>query len=148
MWMHDAHAESDLSPAALWARYVDVPRWVEWDPSLRRAALAGDFVVGAPGRLEALHGPPTAFTLTHVAAPVRFDSRAVLPHVRVPLVRLDFEHRLTPTATGTTHIVHRVCISGPLGWLVARLLGPVLAADADRAVRALAVTTAAEPSRV
>ncbi|WP_353267905.1 SRPBCC family protein [Gemmatimonas sp.] len=147
MWIHDAHAESDLPPADLWARYVDVSRWTEWDPSLRRAALAGDFVVGAHGRLEALHGPPTAFTLTHVAAPARFDSRAVLPHVRVPLVRLDFEHRLTPTTTGKTHIMHRVCICGPLGWLAARLLGPVLAADADRAVRTLATTTAPELSR-
>jgi len=148
MWMHEAHAESELPPAALWAHYVDVPRWVEWDPSLRRAAIHGAFVVGAVGRLEAQHGPPTAFTLTHVEAPARFDSRAVLPHVRVPLVRLEFEHRLTPTVAGKTRIVHRVGIGGPLGWLAARLLGPVLAADADRAVRTLAAVTAPEPSHV
>jgi hypothetical protein len=138
MWHVTATAESSATPAQLWARYADVPNWTDWDEGLEHVSLDGPFAVGVSGRLKPA-GAPTSFpfTLTRVDVERGFSDVTPIPHRALPLVRLVFDHELTPTATGT-RITHRVAFRGPLGWLFRLVAGKGFHKDVPDAVNSLA----------
>jgi hypothetical protein len=142
MWTTDATAETTASPAEVWQRYVQVARWNEWDHGIETSALDGPFAVGTRGRLKPVGAPTSAFVLTRVEPNRAFADRTVLPHPRLPLATLAFEHELVPTGN-RTRITHRVKIAGPLGPLFARLIGRKIASELPTAVRKLATIAAA-----
>ena len=143
MWTTDATAETSATPAQVWQHYVQVTRWKHWDHAIEASALDGPFVVGTYGRLKPAGGPASAFVLTKVESERGFADRTAIPHRRLPLATLAFEHELVPIAKGT-RITHRVRIGGPLGPLFARLIGGKIAAELPVAVRTLASMAASD----
>jgi hypothetical protein len=137
MWTTEATAESVATPAEVWRHYVDVSRWKHWDHAIETSGLAGPFAVGTCGRLKPVGAPASAFVLTRVESERAFADRTALPHRRLPLATLAFEHELEPMPNGT-RITHTVRIGGPLGPLFARLIGRKIAAELPVAVGKLA----------
>jgi hypothetical protein len=72
-----------------------------------------------------------------------FDTLTLVPHRRLPLVRIRFRHELTPLAGGGCEIMHRVEMAGPLAALFARLMGPGFQRGLPHTVRRLAEYAAA-----
>jgi polyketide cyclase/dehydrase/lipid transport protein len=141
-WTTKASAESRATTDQIWAAYEDVPGWTRWDHELDFCRLEGPFAQGSEGVLKPRGGPVSRFVLTAVEPGRSFADRTMLPHAWLPLAALEFEHQLTPLATGSTRIEHTVRISGILGPVVARLLGPKLVAGLPTAVRSLAALAA------
>jgi uncharacterized protein YndB with AHSA1/START domain len=137
-WTTEASAESGATAAEIWARYEDVPGWTRWDHELERVTLEGPFMAGARGTLKPKDGPVLPYELTRVERERGFSDRTPMPHRLLPLAAIEFEHRLTPLASGGTRITHAVRIRGLLGPLVARMLGPKMVVGLPTAVDALA----------
>ncbi len=120
-------------PAALWARLIDVARWPDWDHEVVSASLDGPLAVGATGRLRPRGRPAASFEITVLDEQRRFTDVS-----RLPLGRMEFDHRIEPLATGGTSLSHQVTISGPLTPLFARVIGRRLAAGLPSAMAELA----------
>lgn len=137
-WISEAKSESTATKEDIWANYLDVVGWKNWDSELAFSQLDGPFVVGSIGKLKPRKGPVTRFTITEVSANQSFESVAVMPHRLLPLVRLAFKHQLTSLPDGNTQILHRAQVSGLLGPLAARLMGTELSAGLKTATSKLA----------
>lgn len=110
-------------PATIFRLYADVAHWHRWDPDTMSATLNGPFAVGSRGTLTPAKGN-TLPMLVIFADP----ARGFTVESRIPLLlRMVFEHELIPRGEAVTEVVHRVTLSGPLGWL----LGPGLKRQLD-----------------
>ena len=107
-------------PATIFRIYADVARWHTWDPDTKQATLDGPFEAGSRGRLTPPKGHTVPMLLTQVVPDKCFTVES-----RIPLFRMLFEHKLTPTATGT-EVVHRVTFSGLLSFVLGRMLSTQL----------------------
>lgn len=110
-------------PAAIYRLYADVANWHRWDPDTRRATLDGPFAVGARGTLTPAKGKTVPMVVTFAD-----PARGFTVESRIPLLlRMVFEHELIARTPSQTEVVHRVTLSGPLGWLI----GPGLKRQLD-----------------
>ena len=105
------------APETIYSIYQRVDRWHEWDPDTRSAALDGPFVVGTRGRLAPAKGREVPMELVHVV-----PNRAFTVECRIPMFRMVFEHELDVVGDGT-RVTHRVTFSGPLTFLLGRMVG-------------------------
>jgi uncharacterized protein YndB with AHSA1/START domain len=112
--------EIDASLEAVWAILVDVERWPEWTPSVRRARRldTGPFAVGSRVRLEQPRLPPAVWRVTELAAPHSFAWVSGAPGLTTVAT-----HRLEPNLDGGTTVTLGLEQRGPLGGLVGHLLG-------------------------
>ena len=108
------------SPEAIWAVLIDVERWPEWTASVRRARRldAGPFAVGSRARLEQPKLPPAVWRVTELVAPHSF-----LWVSRAPGLTTEAVHRLDLNERGGTTVTLGVSQTGPLGRLMARIIG-------------------------
>jgi hypothetical protein len=110
-------AETTADPAAIWALWMDVARWGEWDQGLAAAELHGSIRTGASGIIIDLQGRRSPFSVT------TFDSgRAYAFATRLPFGALLVER--TIIAARPCRFRHEVRFTGVGGWLLAPLLGP------------------------
>jgi uncharacterized protein YndB with AHSA1/START domain len=126
------------TPAAVWALYEDPTRWPVWDPELTRCTLNGPFAPGTRGTMQPTGAPRVSFQLTDVVRESRFADVTPFPHRLLPLAHIHFTHELDRVDAERTRITHKVEITGPLGPLVSRMLGPSFASDVPHAVARLA----------
>lgn len=138
MWISEAKSKSTATKEEIWAIYLDVVGWKNWDSELAFSQLDGPFVVGSTGKLKPRKGPLTHFTVTEVSVNQSFESVAVMPHRLLPLVRLAVKHQLTSLPDGNTQILHCAQVSGVFGPLAARLMGTELSAGLKAATSKLA----------
>lgn len=139
--MHIEHTTTTTAPpATVFAIYQDVANWHTWDPDTKRAFIEGPFAVGSRGCLTPTRGNTVPMLLTWVES-----ARGFTVESRIPLLRMVFEHVLTPVPGGT-QVLHRVTLSG----LLSRVLGPMLIRQLDaglpvtlRNLKALAESRAA-----
>jgi hypothetical protein len=73
-----------------------------------------------PGRTYANWCPPRATPSPLVLTQVIRD-RCFTMESSIPMFRMRFHHELVPVR-GLTEVIHRVTFSGPLTWVLARLL--------------------------
>lgn len=132
MLIAEESVEVGAGPAAVWARYVDVPNWPTWDDGLVESSLEGPFEQGGKGKMKAQKGPAARFTLTAVE-----PERAFIEETRFPGVRMILEHEIVPTAGGC-RVTHRALLAGPLTFAWKRVLGPRIRAALPGAVAGLA----------
>lgn len=96
--------------------YQDVENWHTWDPDTKRATLQGPFEVGSRGRLTPTKGNTVPMVLTKVVHDSCFTVES-----KIPLFCMVFEHELVPFQ-GMTEVIHRVTFSGPLTFVLGRML--------------------------
>lgn len=123
--------ETNARPDAIWARWLDVRSWPEWDPRLQEAGLDGPFQPGTGGFLG-FGGGRRGFILRTVDPGCAF-----VLELPVAGARLLLEHRLEEAPHGARVSVE-VRAEGWLAWLQARRLGAALQAGLPPALRALA----------
>lgn len=115
--MVEARITVAAPPATLFAIYRDVARWHEWDPDTRAANLDGPFAVGSRGFIEPARGRGVAMEVTRLESDRCFTVRGGIPGFC-----MDFEHELTPLPDGKTEVLHRARFSGPLSFILGRVL--------------------------
>lgn len=110
-------------PDVIYGVYANVAHWHRWDPDTRSATLDGPLAVGSRGSLTPAKGNTVPMVVTF-ADPVR----GFTVESRIPLLlSMVFEHELVPHGPSSTEVVHRVTLSGLLGWL----LGPGMKRQLD-----------------
>jgi hypothetical protein len=116
---------------AIYRIYEDVKSWHTWDPDTKSASLDGPFVVGTHGRLSPTHGRTVPMVLTQAEPGRRFTVES-----KIPMFRMLFEHELDEH-DGATEVVHRVTLSGPLSFILGRMLARQLHAGLPVTLRGL-----------
>ena len=96
--------------------YQDVSSWHTWDPDTKRALLEGPFAVGSKGSLTPTKGNTVPMVVTKVERNSCFTVES-----KIPMFRMVFGHELVPQSKGV-QVVHRVTFSGPLAFLLGRML--------------------------
>ncbi|MER5337672.1 SRPBCC family protein [Micromonospora sp. NPDC002717] len=128
----EAGTEVAAEPGRVWAVLVDVERWPEWTPSVRRARRGepGPLAVGATVRLEQPKLRPAVWRVTELT-----EGHSFAWVSRSPGVRTLAEHRVLPLADGRSRVELVLAQSGPLagpvGWLYGDLTRRYLRMEAD-----------------
>ena len=104
------------TPGSIFHIYQDVENWHVWDPDTRRATLNGPFEVGSRGRLTPTNGNSVPMVVTKMVHDSCFTVES-----KIPLFRMVFEHELVPLQ-GMTEVIHRVTLSGPLTFIIGKML--------------------------
>ncbi len=112
----------------VWKIWADVAHWDAWDSEIEYARLDGPFMLGQTGELKPKGGPKAKTKI------IAFSSGESYSDVtKMPLANIRFDHRVEDH--GKTRIVtHTISMSGPLGFLFAKLLGKNLAEGLQRSL--------------
>ncbi len=140
MWSVEHTERTTATSEAVWAIWEDVDGWPRWDGAVAGCRLDGPFAVGTRGTLSLQHGRDVPFLMTEVR---RLDGFADV--TRLPLARLRFVHELTDDGEDGLLVTHRVEITGPLGFVFARVIGPDIERDLPASVHEL-VRLAQQPA--
>ncbi|MGN9765529.1 SRPBCC family protein [Micromonospora sp. SD12] len=128
----EAGTEVAAEAGRVWAVLVDVERWPEWTPSVRRARRgeSGPLAVGATARLEQPKLRPAVWRVTELAEGRSFSWVSGSPGVRTL-----GEHRVLPLPGGRSRVELAITqtgpLAGPVGWLYGDLMRRYLWLEAD-----------------
>ncbi len=114
----EASTQINAPSATVFSLYANVPGWPTWDPDVKAASLAGDFVSGAKGVIVPHGGPKSEIIFTEVVTNKKFAAQC-----KLPLCTMRFEHELDGTQGSGTQATHRVIFRGFLAPLFGRLIG-------------------------
>lgn len=120
-------------PAAVWRLWSDVASWPQWDPPVEAVDLAGPFAAGAAGTLTLAGGIAAPVVLTVVEPGARY-----VDELRLGELVITIDHRVVEHPDGALVAV-ATTIEGP----GADDVGPMVTADAPRALEALAAMAVA-----
>jgi Polyketide cyclase / dehydrase and lipid transport len=138
MYIFECEATFEAEPAAVWAVWIDVARWPEWDAGKEIAWLDGPFGPGVCGWAKQRGSLGGSFTITAVDAGRRWVSECP-----VPLGKVVFDHVLEPVGGGRVRVIKTVTVQGGSGPLL-RLFAPKMRrniTDSLAALGRLAATT-------
>lgn len=71
---------------SLWELYSDVEKWLEWDESLEKVELDGEFIVGAKGKMTNNGMPEIEFQLIEVIKKNHLLPKVLWDHLKWKLV--------------------------------------------------------------
>ncbi len=116
MWLYQQSIIVDTSREQIWRQWADMPSWSKWDAAVERCYLNGEFKDGI-GCLLKWRGLPLVFGVLRGCEPLRsFGVEGGFP-----LVSIRLWHELADGIDGV-QVMRSVAISGPLGFLFARVL--------------------------
>ncbi len=116
--MKFSHTLKTVAPAEkIWAIWMNVERWSEWDTELRDASLEGKFTLGAIGKLTPKRGRVSEFRVSQFSLGQSYTFTIALP-----LCKLNIHRYLTNHADGI-YFTHEVSFQGILASLFGFLLG-------------------------
>jgi uncharacterized membrane protein len=124
----------DAPPAQVYEAFVDLSRWLEWNPHLRevRPLTEGPLTPGSKARVALKLNPlPSVWEVTELNPGRSFAWASSL----LPGIRLVFDH-VAESADGGTRATLRIDIEGPLAFL-AGLAGTVYGRNLDHSLVAL-----------
>lgn len=107
----------NASPETIFAIYRDVAGWNKWDPDTKESHLDGPFAIGTTGRIVPTKGHGVPMRVTELVPDRSFTVEAA-----IPMFNMKFEHELIPDGTAT-RAIHRVTFSGPLTFVLGRIVG-------------------------
>ncbi len=139
MYLFECEAVLDAEPAAVWAVWIDVARWPQWDVSKEIARLDGSFGPGVSGWAKQRGNLGGSFTITLVEPGHRWVSECP-----VPLGKVVFDHVLEPASQGRARVVKRVEAEGGIAPLI-RLFVPKMRRDIAESLAALGRLAARTP---
>ena len=105
------------TPEQIFAIYMNVSAWSNWDPDVLSSSIDGEFVSGIKGKLKPSKGPEAKIEFTEVT-----NNKSFTTISKLPLCKMSFEHELAPLGE-ETEAIHRVVFSGLLSPLFGRLIG-------------------------
>jgi Polyketide cyclase / dehydrase and lipid transport len=109
--------KTTAAPERIWAIWIDVENWSQWDTELVDADLEGAFVLGAIGRLKPKTGRVAKFEISQFN-----PGQSYTFALGLPLSSLQVHRYLSDRLDGT-YFTHEVSFQGLLGWLFGLLLG-------------------------
>ena len=133
MWSTVISGESEASPAEVYALLASPDTWPEWDASIERIELSGQFAAGTRGVMAFRGGQELPFQITWLEPGAGFTNETPVPGAGV-VARV--RHELAATAAGGTEITYRVEVDGPDE--VAAEAGTAVSADFPEVIAALA----------
>ena len=119
------------SPPMVFAQYMKVDTWHEWDKGVKHASLKNALAVGAKGVLKPSKGPQGSFKITEMTRNQSFTTES-----KLPLCRITFEHTLQASGDNTL-VIHTVTFSGLTRFLFSRLIGKQIKNDLPQALLGL-----------
>ena len=132
MDLFECEATFQAEPDAVWAVWVDVAHWPDWDVSKEMARLDGPFQPGTCGWAKQRGNLGGPFTITVVETGRRWVSECP-----VPMGKVIFHHTLEPVDGGRVRVVKRAEVVGGSGPLL-RLFAPRMRRDVDESLANLA----------
>ena len=124
---YGSSVETSASPEQVWRVWSDMSTWGEWNPNVSTMEWTGGFVQGSEGIMNTRAGQHHKMKLAEVQ-PGRFFA---LETRVVPGTMFRFNCRVEPAAGGAggsggakTKISQMVEVKGPLGPLLAGMMGP------------------------
>lgn len=108
--------QTDASPAAVWAIWIDVENWKDWDLGLKDARSA-PLAFGIEGIVVPRSGPESRFKVTE------FDETTYTYAFQSNMPGGKLTVRRTVVSVSPTVIEHEVNFSGFSGWLFGQILG-------------------------
>ena len=124
----------DAPPAQVYEAFVDLSRWLEWNPHLRevRPLTEGPLAPGSRARVALKLNPlPSVWEVTEMNPGRSFAWASSL----LPGIRLVFDH-VAESADGGTRATLRIDIEGPLAFL-AGLASTIYGRNLDHSLAAL-----------
>ena len=120
-WTRSSTQLLDVEREQLWPVLADVPGWPRWDPDLREVILSGDGGDFVPvGRFR---GPAH----TKIAEPFtiveRVEGERIVVRQPIPFGAMRLEFRLVDGPDARTEFTQHVTLTGPLAWLMVRIIG-------------------------
>ena len=112
--------ETRAAPEKVWRIWSDMSTWGEWNPNVETMDWSGGFVSGSTGVMNTKAGQHHKMQLVDVQAGRSF---ALVTSV-VPGTKFRFNCRIEPAAGGKTKVGQTVEVGGPLGPVLAGMMGP------------------------
>jgi uncharacterized protein YndB with AHSA1/START domain len=133
-WTDERSIDIQATPLLLWRLFSDVEGWPQWNAGIEHIQLHGPFASGTRFTMQPPGEDAFASTLLEVRENQGFSDETILHGTRVVV-----HHAITPLAGGSTRIVFRSEVTGPvaadLGEAVTEDFCEVLAALKRRAER-------------
>lgn len=92
----------------VWLLYSNVAQWLEWDKSLEKITLSGDFLEGTTGTMTNKGMPSIEFKLSEVTEGKSFTTTSMIGPVKI-----EVSHYLIKENEEKLKIEHGVKVSGP-----------------------------------
>lgn len=128
--------ETDAAAEAVWALWMDVGRWGDWDQGLQSAELHGAMAAGATGVIVDSQGRRSRFAITELVPGQLYEFATRLP-LGALVVRRSFVQR------DPCRFRHDVRFTGAGGWALSGILGPDFRARLPPTMAALSALAAA-----
>ena len=112
--------ETSAAPEKVWRIWSDMSTWGEWNPNVETMDWSGGFVSGSTGVMNTKAGQHHKMQLVDVQAGRSF---ALITSV-VPGTKFRFNCRIEPASGGKTKVGQTVEVGGPLGPVLAGMMGP------------------------
>jgi Polyketide cyclase / dehydrase and lipid transport len=109
--------ETAAPASQIWALWMDVSRWEEWDLGLSAAELNGPMALGTIGTIIDLGGRRSKFRISEMS-----EGQSYTFVTKLPFGYLNVKRLIVRTDPCTFR--HDVSFTGPGGWLLSHLLGP------------------------
>jgi hypothetical protein len=104
-------------PEKIWAIWIDVERWAEWDTELLDSCLRSSFELGAVGKLTPKKGRVSTFRISQFSQGTSYTFT-----IKLPLCRLNV-YRYLQSQSDCTYFTHEVSFQGLLAFVFGLLLG-------------------------
>lgn len=128
IWTDERSIEVRAMPAQIWKLFSNVAEWPRWNAGIERIELHGPFATGTRFTMQPPGEDPFASTLLDVRENQGFTDETLLHGTRVLV-----HHLIAPLDGGSTRIVFRTEVSGP----VAADLGEAVIEDFPEVLAAL-----------
>jgi Polyketide cyclase / dehydrase and lipid transport len=104
-------------PERIWAIWVDVENWADWDTELQSSFMESSLALGAIGKLTPKNGRVSTFRISQFSQGTSYTFT-----VKLPLCRLNV-YRYLQIQSGYTEFTHQVSFQGLLAFVFGLLLG-------------------------
>lgn len=110
--------ETTVSPEQIWAVWVDVLNWKDWDKGLKESYLESDFKLNANGKIIPDKGPKSTFVVS------QFDEgKSYTFKTNIPFGKLIVRRSLVSINEKQTNFTHEVEFTGLFKKVFAKKLG-------------------------
>lgn len=109
--------ETTTNPDIIWATWIDVPNWKDWDTGLKDATMDSPFQLGAKGVITSLEGRKSKFEVIEFE-----ENKSYTYKTKLPLGSLYVKRYLTEE-NGKTVFTHEVWFQGLTKGIFANAFG-------------------------